>query len=73
MNEKVDKPMSGPSSLEELDHLYEKLNPDERDELLQCLLIAAPRGGEAMIYVLEQTLMCHAMEELIDSPSGIDE
>ena len=36
-------------SLQELMYLYEKLTIEERDELLQCLLIAAPRGGEAMI------------------------
>jgi len=50
--------------------------PEERDELLQCLLIVAPRGGEAMIEVLDQTLLCHAAEELLDdmgegqSPAG---
>ena len=32
----------------ELNDLYEMLSPEERDELLQSLLIAAPRGGEAM-------------------------
>ena len=38
-----------PPQLEELIYLYEKLSVEERDELLQCLLIAALRGGEAMI------------------------
>ena len=33
-------------SLRELNHLYERLSPDQRVELLQCLLIAAPRMGE---------------------------
>ena len=37
----------------------------ERDELLQCLLIAAPRGGEAMIKVIQE-LLCHATEELLE-------
>ena len=55
---------------EDLSHLYEKLSPEERDELLQCLLIAAPRGGEAMIEVLEQSLLCHATEELLDEHKG---
>lgn len=32
----------------ELNHLYERLSPEQRDELLQCLLVAARRGGEAM-------------------------
>ena len=53
-------------SLRELNHLYERLSPEQRDELLQCLLIAAPRGGEAMIKVLEDALLCHATEELLD-------
>jgi hypothetical protein len=52
-------------SLTELNHLYERLSPEERDELLQGLLIAAPRGGEAMLTVLEDELLCHATEELI--------
>ena len=38
--------------LEEVNHLYEKLSAEGRAELLQCLLIAAPRGGEAMVEVL---------------------
>jgi hypothetical protein len=45
---------------------YEKLSPEERDELLQCLLIAAPRGGEAMIKMLEDFLLCHATGELLE-------
>ena len=52
-------------SLEELRVFSEKLSPEERDELLQCLLIAAPRGGEAMIRVLEELLLCHAAEGLL--------
>jgi hypothetical protein len=53
-----------PPELRELEHLYAWLLPEQREELLQCLLIAAPRGGEAMIEVLEQTLLSHATEEL---------
>jgi hypothetical protein len=52
--------------MEELVDLYGKLSQEDRDELLQCLLIAATRGGEAMIEVLEQLLLCHATEELLD-------
>jgi hypothetical protein len=51
--------------LQELNHLYAKLSAEERDELLQCLVVAAPRGGEAMIKVLEDELLCHATEELL--------
>ena len=53
--------------LGELNHLFERLSPEQRDDLLQCLLIAAPRGGEAMIKVLEDELLCHATEELLES------
>jgi hypothetical protein len=49
----------------EVNHLYEKHSPEEREELLQCLVVAAPRGGEAMIKVLEDELLCHATEELL--------
>ena len=52
--------------LEELLYLYEKLSVEERDELLQCLLIAAPRGGEAMMKALGDLLLCHATEELLE-------
>lgn len=37
--------------LPELEHLHLVLSPEGRDDLLQCLLIAAPGGGEAMIKV----------------------
>ena len=49
----------------ELNDLYGVLSPEERDELLQCLLIAAPRGGEAMVRVLEEELLCHAAERML--------
>ena len=52
-------------SLRELNHLYERLSPEKRDELLQCLLIAAPHGGEAMSKVLDDELLCRATEELL--------
>lgn len=51
--------------LEELCGLYETLSPEERDELLQCLLIAAERGGEAMLTVLEELCLCRALDALI--------
>ena len=58
--------MSQAFNLTELEALHSSLSPEERDGLLQCLLISASRAGEAMIGVLEQTLMCHATEELLD-------
>jgi hypothetical protein len=62
-----------PPRAEELCYLYEKLSPEERDELLQCLLITATRGGEAMINMLEDLMMCHAAEELLGGPLEGDE
>jgi hypothetical protein len=53
-------------TLEELNRLHERVSPEQRDELLQCLLVAAPRGGEAMIKVLGDELLCHATEELLE-------
>jgi hypothetical protein len=52
---------------------YEKLSPEERDELLQCLLVAAPRGGEAMLQVLEQVLLRRATEELLAEHRGVEQ
>lgn len=64
--------MSVSPNLEELNHLYERLSPEQRDELLQSLLIAAPRGGEAMVKVLEDELLCHATEELLEEVGEAD-
>lgn len=60
----------GRFDLAELDALYSSLSPEERDELLQCLSIAASRGGEAMIRVLEELLLCHATEDLLGEHGG---
>jgi hypothetical protein len=54
--------------VDELTGLYEALTFDERDELLQCLLLAAPRGGEAMVRVLEELILCRLMEDLTGGP-----
>lgn len=56
--------------LAELTQLHERLSPEQREELLQCVLIAAPRGGDAILEVLEQTLLCHATEELFSKSQG---
>ena len=53
----ISRPQSDAMSgvrLEEVEQLYGGLTPDGRDELLECLLIAAPRGVEAMIRVPER-------------------
>ena len=49
----------------------EKLSAEERDEPLQCLLVATPRGGEAMVKVMEQLLLCHAAGELLEEQAAI--
>jgi len=51
-------------SLEELGALHGALTPSEREELLECLLIAAPGGGKAMLDVLETALFIFASEQL---------
>lgn len=53
--------------LRELEALHSQLTQEERDELLQGLLTAAPRGGEAMTRILEMWLLDAAARELIDS------
>ena len=52
--------------LNELDALYHSLSLDERDELLQCLLIAASIGGETVIQRLEEYLLVKAGRGLIE-------
>lgn len=54
----------------DVEALYRRLSADERDELLQCLLIAAPRGGEAMIKVIEDLMLCYAADELLKGCEG---
>jgi hypothetical protein len=66
----MDRAQPGGLSLSELQHLYERLTADQRDDLLQCLFTVAPRGGEAMIEVLEHTLLCHAVDELLENDRG---
>ena len=54
--------------LEELDHLYETLTPEERDEMLQCLLIAASISGETIIQRLEECLLELAGRKVAEGP-----
>lgn len=70
-----EKPMPRRVRLEQLNQLHDRLSAEQRDELLQCLLIAAPRGGEAMVKVLEELLLCHATDELLEEHTlvaGVD-
>lgn len=52
-------------TLTELTHLYSTLAPKERDELPQYLLIAAVRGAQVALDVLEAALLELAGRELI--------
>jgi len=57
---------------EDLSQLYETLSPEQRDELLQCLLIAASNGGEAMVEVLEQAFLRRAVEEACEKDKSFN-
>lgn len=50
----------------ELEALYSSLSHEERDELLQAILVAASHGGGAVIKRLEERLFLHAGERLIE-------
>ena len=57
--------------LAELEALHSSLSPEDRDELLQCLLIAASISGETVIERLEECLLELAGRELIEGlPEG---
>ena len=49
----------------ELTRLYEMLSAEDREELLHSLLIAASRGGEAVLEVLEGELLRRATDEVL--------
>ena len=53
--------------LEELNYLYGALSEEERDELLQSLLVSASHGGQAVIETLQAVLFIKAGEQLIES------
>jgi hypothetical protein len=53
-------------SLEELERLHHLLTPDEREELLECLLISASEGGDGMFRALTPWLVGAAGHELLD-------
>ncbi len=56
---------------EETNALYARLSADERDELLQCLLIAACQGGgSAMMRVLSELLLCLSCEDMLQLGTG---
>ncbi len=50
---------------QELNSLYLSLKAEQKDELLQCLLVAASRGGDAVAAVLEDALLVFSVEEVL--------
>jgi hypothetical protein len=58
-------------TVEELEHLYASLTRDERDDLLQELLVAAAHGGDAMTVVTAARLLDRAGRELIDDVGAL--
>jgi hypothetical protein len=59
------EPGSGkPPTLEELETLHGALGPLQREELLECLLIAAAKGPTAMMEALSPWLLHAAVREL---------
>jgi hypothetical protein len=56
--------------LADLEDLYSTLTGSERDELLQCLLVAASKEQQSMLDVLEAVLLVRAVRELMTSATG---
>ena len=52
--------------LAELEALYSSLSPEEREELLQCLLVAASIDGDTVIERLEECLLELAGREFVE-------
>ena len=56
----------GVPSLSELEELHRVLSAQEREELLECLLIAASRGPDSMLNALTPWLVAAAGRELLN-------
>ena len=59
--------MNDRPTVEELEHVYSSLSRDERDDLLEELLVAASHGGEAMAMVIDVWILDAAGRELLTS------
>ena len=60
-------------TLEELEALHRSLNHAEREELLECLLIAASGGPECVMRALSPWLLAAAARQLVERPEGWDD
>jgi len=55
---------------EELERLYSSLGAEERDDLLQEILVAWANGEAAMVVVVDAWLLDHAARAFIDEIAG---
>ena len=55
---------------EELERLYSSLGAEERDDLLQDILVAWAKGEAAMAVVVDVWLLDHAARAFIDDVRG---
>ena len=53
-------------SLRDVNDLLDSLTAEQRQELLECLLVASAKGGDEMLRVLQELVLCGAIEELIE-------
>ena len=60
-----DRPTAG-----ELERLYSSLGAEERDDLLQEILVAWATGEEAMAAVVDAWLLNHVARAFIDEIAG---
>ena len=66
--------MNDRPTVEELKHMYASLTRDERNDLLEKLLVAAAHGGEAMAVVVDVWLLDRALgrtDQRLCSHSGL--
>jgi hypothetical protein len=56
--------------LADLEDLYSTLAGSERDELLQCLMVAASKEPQSMLGVLEAVLLVRAVRLLTTSATA---
>lgn len=60
-------------TLRELEALHGSLDAEEREELLECLLIAASKGAETMMLALCPWLLAAATRELLGEGAPRDQ
>lgn len=56
--------------LEDLESVRSMLTPDQREELLESLLVAASYGGDRVVEVLEALCLVYGVEDLMPTQDG---